>query len=101
VDLIEQAAALAGERISAPVRAAGWAAARALILAACIVAAVLVGVVFLAAAIALLIGTADEAYRWWICLVVAVTFFLAAATIGLVAFRRRPGRQVEKTNEPD
>ena len=87
VELIEQAAALAGERVSAPIRAAGATAARLLIVAACLAGLATVGLTFLGVSIGLLVGQAPEPYRWWVCLLVAVPFFVAAAIVGMTVFR--------------
>jgi F0F1-type ATP synthase assembly protein I len=89
VELIEQTAALAGERISAPIRSATSTAARLLALAALAIATAVVGLVFVGIAVGLLVGRAPEASRWWICLLVALGFFLTAGAIGLVGFRRK------------
>jgi hypothetical protein len=101
VELIEQAASLMGERISAPVRTAGAAAARLLTYGACIVAVAVVGLVFLGLAIGHLIGRAPEPSRWWICLLVALGFFLTAAVTALMAFPRKTTSKAEATGEPE
>jgi ABC-type multidrug transport system permease subunit len=101
VELIEQAASLMGERISAPVRTAGAAAARLLTYGASIVAVVGVGLVFLGLAIGHLVAMAPEPSRWWICLLIAVGFFLAAAITALIVFPRRTPRRAEATGEPE
>jgi hypothetical protein len=101
VELIEQAASLMGQRISAPVRTAGVAAARLLTYGACIVAVVAVGLVFLGLAIGLLVGMAPEPSRWWICLLVALGFFLVAAITALIVFPRRTPSKAEATGEPE
>jgi len=100
VELIEQAAALAGERVSAPIRAAGSTAARLVLLAALTAAAAVVGVVFVGIAVSLLVGMAPEASRWWICLLIAAGFFLIAAAIGALGLRRKPTAKVEEAREP-
>jgi len=101
VELVEQAAALAGERISAPIRAAGSAAARMLIFASLAIAAAAVGLAFLGIGVGLLVGAAPEASRWWICLLIALGFFVTAAAVGLIGFRRRSEAKVGETREPE
>jgi len=101
VELIEQAAALAGERAGAPIRAAGSAAARALICAACVAAALALGAVFLGVSVGLLVRTAPEPLRWWICLLIALGFFLLGAAIALVGFRRKPKTEARETSESE
>ena len=100
VELIERVAALAGERLSEPLRAAGGAAARVLVYATCAAGAVIVAFVFAGIAIALLIQQAPETARWWICLVVAFVFFAAAAGIAGAALRTKsrpgPGGSIEQ-----
>jgi hypothetical protein len=90
VELIEQSAALAGERISAPIRSAGSVAARWVICALCVGATLIVALVFVGIAVGLLIGMAPETSRWWICLLVALGFLLLGALIAWIGFRRRP-----------
>ncbi|MBM3472091.1 MAG: hypothetical protein FJX75_02305 [Armatimonadetes bacterium] len=101
IELIEQAAALAGERAAAPIRAAGSAAARGLIYAACVAVAFALGAVFLGVSTGLLIQAAPEPMRWLICLLIAVAFFLLAAVIALVGFRRKPKTEARETSESE
>jgi len=89
VELLEQAAALAGERLSAPLRKAGAVAARVLMLVACAIGALVVGLVFLGVGIGLAIGRAPEPAQWWICLLVALVFLATGAVLALVAFGSR------------
>ena len=91
VELLEQAAALAGARLSAPLRKAGASLARVLMLVACAIGALVVGLVFLGVGIGLAIGRAPPSTHWWICLLVALVFLATAAVLALIAFgSRRP-----------
>jgi protein-S-isoprenylcysteine O-methyltransferase Ste14 len=101
IELIEQAAALAGERAAAPIRAAGSAAARGLTYAACAAVVFALGAVFLGVSVGLLIHTAPEPTRWLICLLVALGFFLLAAAIGLTGFRRKPKTGAREKSESE
>jgi len=101
IELIEQAAALAGERAAAPIRAAGSVAARSLIGAACVAATFALGAVFLGLSIGLAIRLAPEPLRWWICLLIALGFFLLAALIARLGFRRKPKIEARETREPE
>ncbi|MBM3497203.1 MAG: hypothetical protein FJX74_00910 [Armatimonadetes bacterium] len=100
VELIEQAAALAGERLSAPIRSASSTAVRMLIVAGLLLAAAGVGLVFLGVAVGLLVGRAPAESQWWVCLLVAAGFFVAAAVTGWLGFRRKSKGRTEESSEP-
>ena len=100
VELIEQTAALAGERLSAPIRSASSVAARWVICALCVGAVLIVALVFVGIAVGLLVGMAPEASRWWTCLLAALGFLLLGALIALIGFRRRPPAKVGETRDP-
>ena len=87
--VIEQAAALAGDRIGTRIRAATAWATRAFILAGVGLAAIAVGLTFLSVAIGYTLRMAPEASRWWICLVLAGAFTLLGVCLAILAFRGR------------
>jgi hypothetical protein len=87
--LIEQAAALAGERMSAPIKAAAQWAVRALTLAGLGVGAFLVGLTFLAVTIGYALRLAPEEYRLFICFGVALAFMVLGFALAFMASRGR------------
>ena len=96
-ELVEQAATLAGERLSEPIRAAGSKAVRLVMLAGSAVASLVVALAFLGAGIGLAIGRAPESMRWWICLLVALGFLVLGGTLGAVAIKgSRPEADVDE-----
>jgi hypothetical protein len=91
VELVEQAARLVGERLSAPVRAAGARFVRLLLLAGSALVVLAAGIVFLGVAIGHAVGLAPAEQRWWIYLLIAACFLVAAAVLVLLAMSgRRP-----------
>jgi Putative Actinobacterial Holin-X, holin superfamily III len=100
-ELIEQAARLAGERMAAPIRAAGRVAARTLAVGALGAGAFVVGMVFLGLAVGYVLRMAPEESRWWICLVVAAAFIVLGAGVTAIAARRGGrGKPTDERREP-
>jgi hypothetical protein len=97
--LIEQSAALAGEHISARIKTASAWAVRALTLAGAGLAALALGLTFLGVAIGYALRAAPEASRWWICLVVAVSFMFLGACLTILAFRGRGSETKQRGEE--
>ncbi len=89
VELVEQAARLAGERLSAPIRAAGTRFLRALVPTVAALLSLTAGTVFLGVAIGHAVGLAPFRQRWWIYLLVAGGFLVTAAILGTLATRAR------------
>ncbi len=97
--LVEQAAALAGDRIGRRVRAAITWATRALTLAGVGLAALVVGLVFLSVAIGYVLRMAPEESRWWICLVVAAAFMVLGACLIILALGGRASETKRRGEE--
>jgi len=85
--LVEQAAALAGDRIGTGIKVATAWATRAFILGGLGLVAIAVGLTFLSLAVGYTLRMAPEASRWWICLVVAGAFTLLGVCLTILAFR--------------
>jgi hypothetical protein len=102
VELVEQAARLAGERLGSPIRAAGSYVARLLVLVGAALAALAVGVTFLGIAIGNVVGLAPAEQRWWIYLLVAVGFLLVAGMLVVIALRgRKSGAETSGTEDAE
>lgn len=99
VELVERAANLAGERLSAPIRSAGVAAARLMFYSACAAALFVLGLVFAGFGIALLISRAPEGSRWWISLAVAIVLLLISLAIAAAGFRRKTRKEMVSTGD--
>jgi peptidoglycan/LPS O-acetylase OafA/YrhL len=96
VELVERVAGLAGERLSAPIRAAGSHVSRLLVLAGAAVATLAVGLAFVGVAIGNAVGLARPEQRWWIYLLVAVCFLAVGAILAGLALRG--GKSEAKTS---
>ena len=97
-ELVEQAARLVGERVSAPIRAAGAHVVRLLVLAGSALLVLAAGIVFLGVAIGQAVGLAPSEQRWWIYLLVAALFLLVAAVLAALALSGRKS-EAEKVGE--
>lgn len=89
VELVEQTARLAGERLSAPIRSAGAHLVRLLVLAGAALLLLAVGIVFLGVAVGQAVGLAAPEQRWWIYLLVAACFLATSVVLGILAVRAR------------